>query len=77
MEEYYFDAPLSNSRSICVGPITQNEAAAAGAEFCDGRGFYLYLADARDPQATEVLARFASEEAALRMSAMLKSLNPS
>jgi hypothetical protein len=77
MEEYYFDAPLSNSRSICVGPITQNEAAAAGAEFCDGLGYYLYVCDAENPSGTEVLARFASEEAAIRMSAMLKRLNPS
>jgi len=77
MEEYYFDAPLSKSRALCVGPITQSEAAAAGAAFCDGRGFYLYVADAEDPQGTEVLARFATEEAALRMSAMLKSLRPS
>jgi hypothetical protein len=30
-------------------------------------------ADLDDPQATEVLARFASEEAAFRMTAVLKS----
>jgi hypothetical protein len=72
MEEYYFDAPLSKSRSICVGPITKNEAAAADAEFCDGLGYYLYVADAANPDGTEVLARFASEDAARHMSEMLK-----
>lgn len=76
MEEYYFDTPLSKSRSICVGPITRNEAAAAEAEFCDGLGYYLYVADADNPEGTEVLARFASEDAARQMSDMLKRLAP-
>ncbi|MBV8889015.1 MAG: hypothetical protein JO305_05035, partial [Alphaproteobacteria bacterium] len=74
MEEYYFDVPLSNSRSICIGSVTVAEAAATGANFCDGLGYYLYLTDNDNPQATEVLARFASEEAAMRMTAMLKRL---
>jgi hypothetical protein len=74
MEEYHFGASLSNSRSVCVGPITRDEAAAAGAEFCDGLGYYLYVTDAENPQGTEVLARFASEEAAFRMSAVLRRL---
>ena len=77
MEEYHFDARLSNSRSLCVGAITRQEAAAAGAEFCDGLGYYLYVADSENPQSTEILARFASEEAAFQMSALLKRLSPS
>lgn len=76
MEEYYFDAPLSNSRSLCVGPVTRNEAAATDVPFCDSLGYYLYVSDSKNPDATEVLARFVSEEAAQRMSAMLKCLNP-
>ena len=72
MEEYYFDVPLSNSRSLCVGPITREEATATSAAFCDGLGYYLYLADAANPHAIEVLARIASEEAALRLTAVLK-----
>ena len=76
MEEYYFGASLSNSRSVCVGPITRDEAAAAGADFCDGIGYYLYVTDAENPEATEVLARFASEEAAIHMSAVLERLRP-
>jgi hypothetical protein len=75
MEEYHFDAPLSNSRALCIGTVTRSEAAATGAGFCDGLGYYLYLADAEKPGATEVLARFASEEAALRMSDLLKRIN--
>jgi hypothetical protein len=75
MEEYHFDAPFSNSRSLCIGAVTRSEAAAADAAFCDGLGYYLYVADTANPAATEVLARFASEEAALRMSAILKRLS--
>lgn len=74
MEEYYFDAPLSKSRSLCVGPITRSEAASTDATFCDGLGFYLYVADADNPSGTEVLARFASEDAARQMSDVLKRL---
>lgn len=74
MEEYYFDAPLSKSRSVCVGPITRNEAASADAAFCDGLGYYLYVADTRNPGGTQVLARFASEDAARHMSDVLKRL---
>ena len=67
MEEYHFGVSLSSSQAVCVGPITQDEAAATGAKFCDGLGYYLYLTDAENPLAA-VLARFASEEAAIRMS---------
>ena len=75
MEEYHFDAQLSSSRSVCVGSITREEAAAADADFCDGLGYYLYVVDADHPDGAEVLARFASEEAALRMSAVLRQLS--
>ena len=75
MEEYYFGVPLSNSRSLCVGPITRNEAAAADSGFCDGLGYYLFVADAENPQGTEVLARFASEEAAFRMAETLRRIS--
>lgn len=65
MQEYYFDLPLTNSRVLCIGSITKREADAAGADFCDGFGTYLFLANANDLQEEiEVIARVVSEEAA-------------
>jgi len=73
MEEYYCDIPLTNAKVLCIGPITGREAAAAaGSEFCDGFGTYLYLADASDVRReVEVIARVVSEEAAERLRAAL------
>jgi hypothetical protein len=72
MKEYHFDVPISNARSLCVGPITRTEAAVTESSFCDGIGYYLFVTDVDNPHATEVLARFASEEAARSMTETLK-----
>jgi hypothetical protein len=68
MEEYYFEMPLSNSLVLCVGAITREEAASTETDFCDGRGHYLYLANASEPQTPiEVLGKLTSAEAAERL----------
>lgn len=75
MEEYYFEAPVSNTKVLCVGPITKSEAEIASEDspFCDGLGYYLFLAHADDPKKDiEVLAKLVSEEAAARLGAVLK-----
>jgi hypothetical protein len=65
MDELYHETALSNSRLLCVGPITREEASDAGASFCDGFGCYLYLAYAAEPRRPiSVLAKFVSPEAA-------------
>lgn len=72
MEEYYCDIPLTNAKVLCMGPITSREAASVDADFCDGFGTYLYLADASDTRSDiEVIARVVSEEAAERLRAAL------
>lgn len=74
MQEYYFGVPVSNAKTLCVGPITREEANSVDVSFCDGLGYYLYVADAGDdPASVEVLAKLASEDAAFRLSALLKS----
>lgn len=76
MQEYYFDLPLTNSRVLCIGSITKREAEAAGADFCDGFGTYLFLANADDLQEeVEIIAKIVSQEAADRLrSALLGKL---
>jgi hypothetical protein len=59
---------------LCIGPITKQEAALINgdAEFCDGYGFYLYVADASKPNdGIEVLAKITSPEAARNLSSLL------
>ena len=74
MQEYYFGVPISNAKTLCVGPITREEANSVDVSFCDGLGYYLYVADSGEQPATiEVLARLTSEDAAFRLSALLKS----
>lgn len=72
MEEYYCDIPLTNSKVLCIGPLTTREVATVDSDFCDGFGTYLYLADASDMRReVEVIARVVSEEAAERLRAAL------
>ncbi len=76
MEEYYSETPISNSKILCVGAITQKEAELAGqdAPFCDGFGYYLYIVDSANPKSgAQVLAKVASEEAAQNLSRLLSS----
>jgi hypothetical protein len=63
---------LTNAKVLCIGPITNQEAAGIESDFCDGFGMYLYLADASDlSRDVEVIARVVSEEAAKRLRAAL------
>jgi hypothetical protein len=72
MEDYFFELPLSNARTLCLGTLTRREADTADADFCDGLGTYLYLANADAPtDEVEVIAKVVSTEAAERLRAAL------
>ena len=68
MDEFYFSAPAGNSKVLCVGPISKIEAANADVPFCDGLGFYLYVADANEPTSEiQVLGKLTSDTAAEKL----------
>lgn len=74
MEEYYSEHPVANSKLLCVGPVCQNSIESVREEtgFCDGLGYYLFVADATNPREhVEVLAKLASEDAAQKLSSLL------
>lgn len=72
MEDYFFELPLSNARTLCFGPLTKREADSTDADFCDGFGTYLFLANADAPgEDVEVIAKIVSVEAAERLRAAL------
>jgi hypothetical protein len=63
-------AALTNQLSLCIGEITTKEAEMATADnpAFDGNGLYLVSVDSRNPLLPgAVLAKFASEEAALAL----------
>ena len=63
-------ATIENQKSLCIGEITTKEAEIATAEnpAFDGKGIYLVSVDAENPSSPgAVLAKFASEEAALAL----------
>jgi hypothetical protein len=72
MDDYFFEIPLSNARTLCLGTLTKREVDSADADFCDGFGTYLFLANADAPTAdVEVIAKVVSTEAAERLKAAL------
>jgi len=70
MEEYFGSVPISNSTLLCVGGITNGEAARAQEDGLpvDGRGYYLFLANSSDPsRPIEILAKFPTLSAAEKL----------
>ena len=52
MGAHFASMPLTNATHVCVGTITDKEAAALRADGIetDGTGYYLFLADENDPE---------------------------
>ena len=72
--EHFAYVPLSNATALCVGSITESEAQRAREDgiATTGLGYFLFLARADTPSAPiEVLAEFASAEAAEKLAALI------
>lgn len=67
MSRYFAAIPVSNARLLCVGGVSEREAAEArGLDLdVDGSGYYLFLAEADRPsEPIEILAKFYSPDQA-------------
>jgi len=75
MEEFFAEAVISDKRSLCIGPITREEASnIEGGSPSLGIGLYLLSIDRTDPSAPpEVLAQLTSDEAAKKLAAILRA----
>lgn len=74
-EEHFAYTPLNNAMALCVGSITDAEAARAREDgiLTNGLGHFLFLASADLPSApVEVLAQFASADAAEKLMALMR-----
>lgn len=78
MDGHFASMPITNATCLCVGGITQGEAESAADEGLriDGFGYYLFLANEAMPTAPiEILAKFASTDAAERFARLIASRN--
>jgi hypothetical protein len=70
MDEQFASIPLSNATRLCVGSITEREAANLRADGIeeDGFGLYLFLAKDSEPSAPiEILGKIFSPEVGHRL----------
>jgi hypothetical protein len=71
MGELYFSTNVSNDVTLCISPLTDERASAAGLEV-DTTGYFLYeRSQSGGANDVSVLAQIHSEEAAFRLSRML------
>lgn len=73
MDEFFASKPATNDTYVCVGPLTNAEAAEAlDSGIGSGLGYYLYVAENANVRgAVEVLGRLSSEDAARRLCDLL------
>lgn len=66
MEEYFSEIPITNSKTLCIGPITRAEAESGSEQnIYDGLGYYIFVADTKKPSGSiDILAKIASPDAA-------------
>jgi hypothetical protein len=71
MDEFYFSTSVGNDVTLCISPLTERYALAAG--LAEGEtGYFLYeRTQSGGSQDIAVIARLHSEDAALRLSKML------
>ena len=74
MSFYYFTANLDNETTLCLAPISSTRAAQADECIDDVSGYFLYeyrRTNSTTPE-IKVIARVATDDAALTLSRMLK-----
>jgi hypothetical protein len=75
MSEHFASIPVNGTAIACVGSITTKEAELASSDgvHVDGMGYYLYIADAKEPKKPiEVMAKFTSPATASRFARMIR-----
>jgi hypothetical protein len=73
MAEYYFSAQTDSETVLCIAPLTDRRIELSGEEIADPSGYFLYeTKGGAEPGEVRILARLTSEEAALRLKAMLE-----
>jgi hypothetical protein len=73
VSEYYFTAPLDNSRTLHIAPLTDRKIEASGQDIPDPSGYFLFeTREDNESGGVEIIAQVLSEEAVFRLRDMLK-----
>ncbi|MGA3063935.1 MAG: hypothetical protein ABSD90_12040 [Methylocystis sp.] len=65
MSDYFFTLPIDNSRSLCISPLTREEARNGGGK-SNGCGYFVYEKVANDDDLI-ILAQLVSIESAIKL----------
>jgi hypothetical protein len=73
MSEYYFSAQIDRDTTLCIAPLTEKRIELSGEHVEDPSGYFLYMTKGgAEPGEVQIIARLASEEAAMQLKAMLQ-----
>ena len=71
MDALYLSTEGNDSTRLCIAPLTKQLALASGEDVGSCAGYFLYEGRGDDPEDIEILARVASEDAAVRLAKLL------
>lgn len=71
MDALYLSTDSQDDTRLCIAPLTRRLIAATGADAADAAGYFLFERQGDDPENVQILARVASEDAALKLARLL------
>lgn len=71
MDALYLTTESHDDTRLCIAPLTRQLMSATGENVADAAGYFLFERQGADPENVQILARVASEEAALRLAHLL------
>jgi len=72
MQEYYFSKKIDSETSLCIAPLTDRRIELSGENIDDPSGYFLYeVKGGGQPHDVNIIAKLASEEAALQLKELL------
>lgn len=71
MDALYLSTESQDDTRLCIAPLTRQIINATGGDASDAAGYFLFERQGSDPHDVQILARVASEEAALKLARLL------
>ena len=72
MNDFYFSANISNSRTLCLAPLTDRHISLTEDSIGDASGYYLFeTQETEGLETVEVIAHVVSDDAALKLRDLL------
>ncbi len=71
MDALYLSTESQDDTRLCIAPLTRQIIAATGSDASDAAGYFLFERQGSRPENVQILARVASEDAALKLARLL------